>query len=253
MYRHLIDLLNLTKQLFPKGSAFFIGRNSVKEKMHKGLSLSDDRFIEDSQTILWHILPDNEFFTEYDANLWEVRLGIIQNPLNTLEERKAAIIQKLNHPGNILARQSGGYIQDQLRLAGFDVYVHENPLQLTIEEYLGHFGALKQLGQFQLGQQNLGNVFSYYNGFFQAFQLGQFQLGQQQLGAKKWRKIVANKINQLEDFKNMYYSKERIFFVGGQTVGTFASVPQNREAEFRQLLLMLKPTKTIGVLLINYN
>lgn len=252
MYNYLNDLLNLAKQLFPKGRAFYIAKNSAKERMIKGLSLSDDRFINDSQNVLWHILPDNDNFTEYDANLWEIRLGIIQNPLNTLEQRKAAIIQKLNHPGNILARQSGGYIQDQLRLAGFDVYIHENTEQLDLNQYLKVNGAIKPLGAFRSGQQRLGNIFTYYNGFFSVFQLGQFRLGQRRLNQKQWNQIVANKIESFEDFKQMTYTAQRIFFIGGETVGSFANVPQNREAEFRQLILMLKPAKSIGILFINY-
>ena len=44
----------------------------------------------------------------------------------TLEERKAAILRVLSYPNNIPERQSKSFIEDQLQLAGFNVYIHEN-------------------------------------------------------------------------------------------------------------------------------
>jgi hypothetical protein len=45
---------------------------------------------------------------------------------------------------------------------------------------------------------------------------------------------------------------ERTFFVGGATVGDFATVPISRAQEFRQLILTLKPVQTVCFPLINF-
>lgn len=247
---NLTALRKLTASLFPKGRAFRVAQNSVKEKVINAITITEDEFISAADSVLNHILPDNDEFAVYDAELWELRLGINTNPLTSLPDRKAAIIQKLNHPGNILARQSSGYIEQQLQLAGFNVYVHDNNPVLTINQVLSIGGNLPQLGNFQLGQAQLSDIYSIYPNSFSQVQLGNFQLGQVQLNQYIYTNIVANKIN-VEDEIN-FYNKERTFFIGGLNLGEFSDVDATREDEFRQLILQLKPARTIAILLINY-
>jgi hypothetical protein len=79
-----------------------------------------------------------------------------------------------------------------------------------------------------------------------------YQLGQQQLGYN-WISLVANKITQIGDIGfDVGSKKRRTFFIGGETVGSFANVDANREKEFRELILKIKPVQTIGFLFINY-
>ena len=56
---------------------------------------------------------------------------------------------------------------------------------------------------------------------------------------------VDQNFNLGSDFRNT-------FFIGGATLGDFANVPTNRETEFRQLILTLKPVHLAAALLINY-
>ena len=100
--------------------------NSYLENLMYALSLSENQAYNDALAIQNSILPDNAEFTADDATDWERRLGMIISPLVDLELRKLAIRRKMNHPGDIKARQHFLYIEGQLRAAGFDVYVYEN-------------------------------------------------------------------------------------------------------------------------------
>lgn len=42
------------------------------------------------------------------------------------------------------------------------------------------------------------------------------------------------------------------FYIAGDQMPGFATIPQQREAEFRQMILRLKPVNTIGILFVNY-
>lgn len=223
------DIRKLTAQLFANGRAFRIVRNSVKEKIFNALSISEGFFAKDADSILDHILPDNPNFTAYDALLWETRLGINSNPATDLEDRKAAIIQKLNHPGNILARQSADYIQQQLQLAGFNVYVHENPNELDPSTVFGLI----------------------YSGIAIHSPLIQhMQTGMVHGSTNLWHDVVANKIDPIQD--QYFDAPGRTFFICGQSLGDFASIPEARKSEFRQLVLQLKRAKSVAYLAINY-
>lgn len=245
-------LLALTRQLFPTGRAFRVGYGSTKEKVLTALTKSEARYHADALKILNSILPDNDGFTVDDATLWEHRLGMITNPLVSLSDRKTAIIRKMQHPGNILARQSAGYLEDQLQLAGFNVFVYENIPVQTIENLIIDNLGPDQLGDFQLGDQQLGDVYSVNSDLFDAVQLGDSQLGDFQLGQYEYNNKIANSITRASDVFFNFGTYRRTFFIGGATLGQFADVDSEREAEFRQLILKCKPTQTVGFLLIQY-
>ena len=224
----------------------------MKERVERALLVSEEQLVLDSLSILDSILPDNDNFTVYDAELWEQRLGLISNPLVSLADRKLAIIRKMNHPGDILARQSADYIQGQLQLAGFNVYVHENLNGQSPQSIIANANAPFTLGSFQLNDQQLGDPFSVFDEFFDEVQLNDSQLGDFQLSENVFNNKVVNNIEAQKDVFFNYGSIERTFVIGGQTFGTFADVDNQRELEFRQLILKLKPAQTVGFLLINY-
>lgn len=243
----------LTKQLYPTGRAFNIHSGSMIERLHEALSLSEESTYLDIVSTLDSILPDNANFTADDATLWEKRLGLITNELVPLQDRKDAIIRKLNHPGTIKARQNYKYIQDQLQLAGFNVWIHENPDLYTPEDALSLNGNYIQLGDAQLGDSQLGDVYSYYSSLFDFVQLNDQQLGSFQLGEYIFTNKIANRINEsLDSTFNVGSNLRATFFVGGETLGTFADVDVQRKDEFRQLILKLKPVQSIGFMFINY-
>lgn len=227
-------ILRLTKRNYPKGRAFNLASDSNILKTHSALGNSEVAAINSATEILFSILPDNENFTTEDATRWEQRLGLITNPAVSLVDRKLAIIRKMNHPGDIPARQSGGYLENQLRASGFDVYVHANtlgqaPADIFSPDCIGIWETSENCehGEIEHGQVMTGSI---------------------------WQNTVANFIDEQKDeYFNVGGFLFYIFYIGGENLGDFASVPSARKNEFRQLILKLKPAHTVGMLFINYD
>lgn len=244
----------LRRRLYPTGRAFNIHPGSNPDKLEGVAAEQNADVYNDALSILDTILPDNPNFTPDDATRWEERLGLIVDPPGvSFDDRKAAIIRKMNHPGGILARQSWDYIQDSLQTAGFDVYVHENIPEQTIEQLLSSVNGIGQQGEYQQGEIQQGNVIPLYPGLFTEIQQGIVQQGQFQQGIYSYNNKVANHIDQGLDFYfNAVPHWRSIFWIGDAVLGDFAEVPLARKDEFRQLILKLKPVNTAAYLLINY-
>ena len=255
MFNTFEKIQQLTRQLFPTGRAFYAPTGGVLDKLYKGLARGDERVFNDNKSILYTILPDNPNFTAADASIWEKRLGLIDGTGIDLELRKNAITRKINHPGTIPARQSADYLQDQLHAAGFTgVFVHENLTGMSIEGILtAATDDLAQLGDSQLADAQLGNPMSYYPDLFlPIFQLNDHQLGDAQLNNTGFKNKIVNYIDETKDELFNTGNNFRIFVIGGATLGTFGTVDNDRKDEFRQTVLRIKPSRTVGYLLVNY-
>lgn len=226
-------ILNLSAKLYPRGRAFRMGFGGVLEKLHDALGVSEDKAYNFGLSTFDSILPDNDNFTEDDAIKWERRLGLITNSLTSLADRKLALLRKINHPGTVIARQHFLYLEGQLRNAGFDVFVHENRfpdggggfVTKTPNELIGISGESVHSPNIQHGQIQHGASF-----------------------AEK----IANSIDAAIDAIFSIGNNFRFtFFIGGVAPGDFATIPINREKEFRQMVLRIKPTHTIAFLFIN--
>lgn len=222
----LTVFIRLTNRLFPTGRAFRGSPVGFKEAIVVALARSEEDFYNEATSVFDEILADNVNFTEEDAAVWERRLAIRANQSVNLELRKQAILRKYSSPGNVLSRQHYLYLEGQLQAAGFNVYVHENrPIAENPNTYTSGLG-FTQLGQKQLGQYNLGS---------------------------SALDVVVNFINEEKDRRfSIGTNYKAVFYVGGQTKGDTANVPIERKDEFRQLILLIKPLHTVGVLLINY-
>ena len=217
-------LKTLTVQLFPTGRAFKMPLDGDFQKLRDALAKSEQRFYQDATSLLDSALPDNDNFSANDATAWERRLGLVSNSDVSLEDRKLAIKRKLNHPGGIRARQHYLFLERELRNAGFDVYVHENLSRLSPFTVMGSESG--QLGDSQMGDSQMGGI----NG-----------------------DLVANKVRRADDQGfDIGTGYSNAFFIGGQAFGDSASVDADRETEFRQLILRVKPQNQIAFLLINY-
>jgi hypothetical protein len=228
-------LKNLHKRLYPKGRAFNVKNGSNHDKLITAITESEQRVVDSAKSILFSILPDNQNFTVEDAEKWEQRLGMISNPNVSLEDRKLAIARKLNHPGNIPARQSRNYVEQSLRDAGFDVYVYENPDRLSPADLIGAENTGIAEHDADVEHQETG--MEHGNGFEGSI----------------YSDMIANWISEDNDnYFNVGDDLRRIFYVCGDPLGTFANVDADRKDEFRQLILRLKPSRSVGVLFINY-
>lgn len=227
----------LTKQLFPSGRAFKMPKDSYFEKLMYALAESEKRAYDDAVAILDSILPDNSDFTAADATQWERRLGIIREDGVSLADRKLAIQRKYNHPGEQKARHHYLFLQKQLRDAGFDVYVHENRFAYGD----GSYYTLPPTAfdpNFPIASNQHSN---------------QIQHGQIQHGGTYGNKVV-NVIDQsLDNTFNVGATLRKTFFIGGPYIGDYATVPEVRKEEFRQLILMSKPVECCGFLFVVYS
>jgi hypothetical protein len=196
------------------------------EKLLKGLARQEAIAYDNSASILKSILPDNNDFTEDDATDWERRLGMVNGSASSLAVRKAAILRKMQAPGQNPAKSHYLWIQKQLQDAGFDVFVHENiPTQDPNSLYAGIQTELQYNG-FQYGGRRYG---SYVN------------------------HVVANRIdNESDTYFNFGDTYRAACYIGGEVLGTLASVPAEREAEFRQLIRRMMPKQNVAILFITY-
>lgn len=240
-------ILKLIKGLYPTGRAFNFTEKSTANAFHKGISEPLKNAYNASLSTLDSLLPDNPNFTALDATDWERRLGMISNDLVSLSDRKLAIARKLAYPGNVKARQHWSYIEYNLRLAGFDVYVYEN--------------------RFDDG----GNIITLDPNDIGGFQHGGFEHGELEhgdLGAVKCVNYISEAMDSAFDIGANYRST---FFIGTTAFGVkdnrgvstlafpvadpsslFAEVPLVRKKEFRALVLKLKPAQSVGLLFVNY-
>ena len=226
----IVDKLNdLSVQLYPTGRAWYMPEGGVFESFHEVINLSFARLLQEANLLIDKTLPDNDNFDEDDAALWEYRLGLITNTSVDLETRKSAIKRKLGHPNNIKARQHPLFIEHQLQLAGFDVYVHENT-----PPYQNPFDVLS----LSVNEVQHGGPTQHGNGTFH--------------GGDGFD-VIANSILPLEQYAiggDEYLWST--FFLGGPNLGDIATVPANRLREFKELVIKLKPAHTVAFTFINY-
>jgi len=228
-------IIRLTRRLYPKGRALNMYIGSLIERIHRALGISEATAHNNSVEILDTILPDNDNFTAVDATRWEERLGMITNPLVDLEDRKLAIKRKLNYPGLIRARQSIDYIQGQLNDAGFDVVCYRYsgllPNQILTPEQM-----------LPLAQHAVTGVYHTSDGTYHA----------DPNATTVFSNCVANNIDEALDANFPVPNPEWTFIISSENIATFAEVPIERKAEFRQLILRLKPVNSVAFLFINY-
>ena len=243
--------LNLFKQLIgSKGRAYYIPVNTSVETLSVSLDGSGsniigttERLVNDGNQLFNDIIPDNAYFTDgtadpndNDCNDWERRLGLVQYGVTnypttpTTAQRMAAIAQKMPGPGDG-PRQSLTYLQACLQQAGFNVYVYENPFNLTPEEILGVPAGRAYYGAFNYGEVDYGEDWSTED-----------------------ITIIANSVDPLvdDDFVIPPGNNHGTFFIGGSTLGSFATVLAAQETQFRQLVLDLKGAHMAAFTFINF-
>ena len=252
----LEQIQNLFRQLLPTGRAFRLPVNGYGDKLNKALSLSENKAWTDALSTFDSAIPDNinGTFTHADATDWERRLGLVQYspdaytlvpqhfphpPLMVptqppLATRIQAILQQYNYPGPILARGFWKYIQDQLRAAGFDVYVYENRFLVG-------------------GNWVTKSPTDIIGGTLTDNELDDHELDDAELGGG-YNNIIANSVDpNVDSYFDTGANLRSTFFIGGATLGTWAYVPLVQQQQFRQMLLKIKPVQTVGFLLVIYN
>jgi hypothetical protein len=225
---------NLASQLYPTGRAFYMNKGGVMDNTHQAFNRSFIRIINDAQSTIDSTLPDNDNFTADDCALWEYRFGMVTNENLTLKERRSAIYRRMSRGRNVPARQHKNYIQAQLQLAGFNVYVYENGF---IEGGVRVYKRPKDI--VVLASNSLQHSDDVQHG-----------IGVQH--GESGDQIIANAYQSGELYS---VSDSRLWataFIGGDTLGSYATIPANREEEFRELVLKLKPAHLAFFTFIQY-
>lgn len=245
-------LLVLSRQLYPTGRAYKMPVGGNFEKLHKIMAVEQSKAFNDAISVLNSILPDNAEFNEVDADKLEFTLGIITNSSVPLETRKQAILRKLTQLVRKRAKGHYLHIQQQLQLAGFDVYVHEN-IPYQDPNFILHIEGLGTHGEVEHGEVEHGDPFSYNSDLFQFVEHGDLEHGEAQHGDFSFKHKVVNSLDNHADAAFLEGANYRaVIFIGGQVKGEFANVDASRELQFRQLILNLKHTQIVAYLLINY-
>jgi uncharacterized protein YmfQ (DUF2313 family) len=232
------EILTLTKQLYPDGTAYATKNGGFKERLHKALNISIAGAIDDAAAVLNSQLPDNSNFTEEDATVWEKFLGIYRETPVLLSDRIKAIVRKLNYPGVVKPREARAFIEWQLQSAGFDVYVYENRFEtlpgvfnaLTGEEILGYSATSAVFGGIEYGELEYGS---------------EYTISDVSLAAR----YLDERLDNLFNINNY----RATFIVAGSTITDFATVTASRKREFRKMILSLKPLQTVGILFVKYS
>lgn len=231
MYSIIEQIKNLGKKLFPNGRAFWMPGNGVFDKLNAALAESEKRFYNDALSLFDSIIADNPNFNESDAEIWERTLGIITSPGVPLASRIMAINQKINFPGTDAPRQHHTFIQSQLQAAGFNVFIYKN-----------NFGGVTKTPEQIVGVTPGAAIHSPLTPH-----------GSMTRHGGVFNHKIVNYIEELKDAAFVVGPHLRnTFFIAGPTVDTFATVPENRRREFRQLILQLKPAHMVGYLFVNY-
>jgi len=192
--------------------------NGDGDKFLEAIAESKQDAFDSAISVLDAILPDNSNFTSLDATQWERRLGMIVDNGASLSDRKLAIQRKMNHPGDIQARQSGDYIQQALRDAGFNVTVFWNINRTLLPTPI-----------------NKKNVFGVNN-------FGVTNFGILPLVVYPDSEIIANFIDKTKDQSfELGINNNSFFVVCDSVLGTPVDIPLSRREEIRQLILRLKP------------
>jgi hypothetical protein len=229
-----LTMTELFHKLYPTGRAYYFKRNSIADRLHQAINVSFIRFVESSNSTLDSSFPDNVNFDGNDCSLWEYRLGLITNVLLPLADRRQAILRKMNRGRNVPARQHPSYIQAQLQLGGFDVYIHENRF---FEGGEWVYKTPEEIALLVITPTQHGDPL-------------QHGAGVQHGGGSS--QVIANSIYPNESHSVGTSSLWASFFIGGPTLGDFANIPASREEEFRQLVLTLKPAHLVAFTFINY-
>lgn len=227
-----IEFLNafkaLSSQLLPTGRAWWLKLGSVIQLTFEALSLSESRVFSSVINLQADFIPDSDKFSEHALVNWETVFAIA--PSGGIEDRKNVVYQRMAFPSDVLARQSRYFIEMQLQLAGFDVYVFEN-------RFPDGGGGYEPVDP----QPALHDVSVHDEQVHDGTGFGNYS-------------IIANSLAPSGDasFKVTGDELRSTFFIGGPIFGDQANVSIQRERELRELVLKLKPAQTVVFALINY-
>ncbi len=225
---------DLASQLYPTGRAFYMKKGGVMDNTHLAFNVSFIRLVNDAKSTINSSFPDNVDFNEDDCTLWEYRFGIVTDTSLPVATRRAALLRRMARGRNVPARQHRSYIEYQLQIAGFNVFVFENGF---IEGGVKVYKKPEDISGIDAGAVQHGGD-------------SQHGIGMQHGGGNS--EVIANSYKPNEPYSVADDKLWATFFIGGEVLGEMAVVPLKRQEEFRELVLKLKPAHLVAFTFINY-
>lgn len=270
-----MSFLNTYKHLLPHGKAWSITAEKNLRRLFDGLSL---QFVKDYFDVVWQdIFPD----TTQALDEWEAEFGLPDTGLSEAERRirLASRWQELGAP-------DPRYIEDTLRAAGFDVYVHEWWYPETIPTVGVHSCAIPRdptplvLGELsyvwvacgeavaQCGEDHVqcGEKYISYRGDPVGYLLANIEYQKKQnlivlcnepsaqCGEDSAQCGARSLISSPRSY-DISFDKRKwpyMLYIGGEIFPNVATVLESRKAELEELILRIRPLQHWLVMLIDY-
>lgn len=257
----------LFKYLFPKSNAFSLFIQKFLTQFVEGLTALPDDFRKYIDQIYLDLFPA----TTRELSLWEKVFGIT-NPSTDDAIRRNTIDQRWKLKGG----QGPDYIQQVLQDNGFDVQVHENNPPIDPAFFIGisfimvaggfnaYAGRIDAYAGMALNGELLVNGFIPIETSQRLFEMVAGGIN----GYAGNSKAVAGYFNQYITENKTYTLPTDpllwpfVFFIGGDatrdpithelTAIETVQIPKEREQEFKNLILLIKPAQTWAGLIIEY-
>jgi hypothetical protein len=255
---------NIFKYLFPRSNAFSLFVQKNLTKFIEGLTALPNDFREYIDNIYFDLFPD----TTRSLELWEDQFGIV-----TPSTDNAIRINTVDQKWKMKGGQGADYIQGVLQDAGFNVQVHENNPPIDPANFLvGDFVMVAGAGNAYAGRSDAfagltttGELL--VNGFIPIIGGQRLYLMNAGNGYAGNQTAVAGYFTQFLVTDKQYTLPTDpllfpfVWFIGGDatrnasnelTAIEVVQIPAEREQEFKDLILMLKPAQSWVGLIIEY-
>lgn len=235
----MTDWLRVLSNLLPRGRAWKLWPGSMIRAFLRGLV---DGLIKPAREQFDRVYLDLFPQTTRELDRWERQWGLRPGSLTEQERR-----DRLEAQWKALGGQSPRYLQDTLRGAGFDVYVHEwwEP------------GSNPPTARDPLDVVSGGAGYFLVNKLTRSLRVYSSVAGARQMVAGNRRAVagvlVAFVVEPVQyEFPDTAASRAYVLYIGGETYPNAAQVPASRRDEFEELVLKTCPAQQWLALLVEY-
>jgi len=235
------DIFRQKLSLLPTGRAFWTFPREIRNVFLRVMAKEDKRLVDDAETVKAGVVPEHNDFNTTHAKAWERALKLPISPNLTLSQRKAVIARKLNHPGDILGRGSSPYLNWTVQQAGFGVNLYRNRFD----------------GEAKFPDEMVGNQ------YWDDTEYGEAQYGGYGV------ELIANHLEPKRDINDHFPNGlSDMYAIGRKAMraviyiaddlqfdnsgNAYAQIPLNRRTEFRNLILTVKPSRSIALCFVEY-
>lgn len=246
-------MINIFKHLLPRARAWSITIDKQLRQFFNALSVSLIETIRAYYDGIWSGIDPQ---TTTDLKRWENQFGLIDTGLTTQQRR-----DRLDAAWATTGGQDPKYLQDTLQANGFDVYVHEwwapgteaavgvsaqptirNPLTYLKQTYPGDTSPS--------GYPLVNIIYDTTKNYTMIMGEPLAVMGEILAEMGEYSGFIESQKPYTIPNDTGYFPY--FIYIGGETFGTLAGIPAERQREFETLCLKLCPAQLWLGLLINY-